>query len=201
MIHRRVVIAVVAIVVAASVTACGVQPDASPRDLPETEQAVEVADETANIDASGADRVYLIGPGEERLLRSVQRDAVSVEELMEILLLGPNQEEVQAQFNTSIPSGTELIDTRTQGQVLTVDLTEEILDLDRQNLTRAVAQIVYTATELAGIEAVQIEIAGVRLSAPTADGDDTTDPLRVYDFPGLIQTSQPAFPAAAVSGT
>ena len=198
MIRRRVVIAAVA---ALAVAACGVQPDAGPRDLPETEQAVEVADETADIDASGADRVYLIGPGEERLLRSVQRDAVSVEELMEILLLGPNQDEVQAQFNTAIPSGTELIDSRTQGQVLTVDLTDEILDLDRQNLTRAVAQIVYTATELAGIEAVQIEIVGIRLSAPTADGDDTTDPLRVYDFPGLIQTSQPAFPAAAVSGT
>lgn len=180
---------------------CGVPTDASPRDLPIVEQEIDIADETADIDASGADRVYLVGPGEERLLRSVQRDAVSVSDLIEILLLGPTADEVQAQFNTAIPAGTQLVNTRTQGQVLTVNLTPEILELDRQNLIRAVAQIVYTATELAGIEAVQIEIDNVRLSAPTAAGNDTTDPLRVYDYPGLIQTSQPAFPAAAVSGT
>jgi hypothetical protein len=178
---------------------CGLQADTGPRDLPDAERSIDVADETADIDASGADRVYLVGPGEERLLRSVQREAVSVSDLVEILLLGPTAEEVQAQFNTAIPSGTELINARTQGQVLTVNLSAEILDLDRQNLTRAVAQIVYTATELDGIEAVQLEIDSERLSAPTAGGD-TTEPLRTYDFPGLLRTSQPAYPAEAVSG-
>jgi hypothetical protein len=181
--------------------ACGVQSDAQPRDLPDIERTIEIADDSADIDASGADRVYFVGPGEERLLRLVQRDAVSASDLIEILLLGPNADEVQAEFNTAIPSGTELINARTQGQVLTVNLTPEILELDRQNLTRAAAQIVYTATELDGIEAVQIEVDNVRLSAPTGDGDDTTEPLRTYDYPGLLQTSQPAFPAAAVSAS
>lgn len=184
-----------------AVTACGVQSDAQPRDLPDIERTIEIADDSADIDASGADRVYFVGPGEERLLRSVQREAVSASDLVEILLLGPNADEVQAEFNTAIPSGTELINARTQGQVLTVNLTPEILELDRQNLTRAAAQIVYTATELDGIEAVQIEVDNVRLSAPTGDGDDTTEPLRTYDYPGLLQTSQPAFPAAAVSAS
>ena len=184
-----------------ALAACGVQSDAQPRDLPDIERTIEIADDSADIDASGADRVYFVGPGEERLLRSVQRDAVSVSDLVDILLLGPNADEVQAEFNTAIPSGTELINARTQGQVLTVNLTPEILELDRQNLTRAAAQIVYTATELDGIEAVQIEVDNVRLSAPTGDGDDTTEPLRTYDYPGLLETSQPAFPAAAVSAS
>ena len=179
---------------------CGVQPDARPRDLPEAERALDVADAAVNIDASGADRVYLIGPGEDRLLRSVQRDATSAADLVEILLIGPNDEEIQAQFSSAIPSTTELIGARTQGQILTVNLTPDIIDLDTQNLTRAVAQIVYTATELAGIEAVQIEVDGERLSAPTPGGETTTDPLRIYDFPSLVQTSQPAYPAAPVSG-
>lgn len=196
--HLRSALALATVIALAG---CGVQPDARPRDLPGTERDIVIADESADIDASGADRVYFVGPGEERLLRSVQRDAVSASDLVEILLLGPNDDEVQAEFNTAIPSGTELINTRTQGQVLTVNLTPEILDLDRQNLTRAVAQIVYTATELDGIEAVQIEVDNVRLSAPTGDGDDTTEPLRTYDYPGLLQTSQPAFPAAAVSAS
>jgi predicted small lipoprotein YifL len=198
--RRRSGSAVVAMAMLA-LAACGVQSDAQPRDLPDIERTIEIADDSADIDASGADRVYFVGPGEERLLRSVQRDAVSVSDLVEILLLGPNADEVQAEFNTAIPSGTELINARTQGQVLTVNLTPEILELDRQNLTRAAAQIVYTATELDGIEAVQIEVDNVRLSAPTGDGDDTTEPLRTYDYPGLLETSQPAFPAAAVSAS
>lgn len=190
----------VAILAVLAAVGCGVQSDATPRDLPETERALDVADAAANIDASGADRVYLVGPGEDRLLRSVQRDATSVAELVDILLIGPNDDEIQAQFSSAIPSTTELLGARTQGQNLTVDLSADIVDLDTQNLTRAVAQIVYTATELAGIETVQIEVDGERLSAPTPGGSTTTDPLRIYDFPGLVQTSQPAYPAAPVSG-
>ncbi len=179
---------------------CGVQPDASPRDLPDAEQGLETPDESSGDIAAGADRIYLIGPGDDRLLRSVQREADSASDLVRTLLRGPNDDEIEAQFTTAIPSTTQLNDATIQGQNLTVDLTPDIIELDTQSLVRAIAQIVYTATELDGIETVQIEIDNERLSAPTPGGDTTTAPLRIYDYPGLIQTSQPAFPAGAVSG-
>lgn len=179
--------------------ACGVQPDSSPRDLPEAEQGLETSDESSGDIAAGADRIYLIGPGDDRLLRSVQREADSASDLVRTLLRGPNDDEIEAQFTTAIPSTTELNEATIQGQNLTVDLTPDIIELDTQSLVRAIAQIVYTATELDGIETVQIEIDNERLSAPTPGGDTTTAPLRIYDYPGLVQTSQPAFPAGPVS--
>jgi spore germination protein GerM len=180
------------------VSACGVQGDASPRDLPDDEQELNIAD-PVDPDASGANRVYLIAPGEERLLRSVQREATSAFDLIQILLQGPTDSEVQEQYDTAIPSTTELLGTGTQGQVLTVNLTTDIDELDSQTLMHAVAQIVYTATELPTVEAVQIEIDGEPLSAPTPDGDTKSGPVRVYDYPTFVQSSQPAFPAAALT--
>jgi Sporulation and spore germination len=181
-------------------TACGVQPDSAPRDLPEAERALPnvSGDDT---DASGADRVYLIGPGEDRLLRSVQREATSPFDLMQILLRGPNDDEIQSRYNTAIPSTTELIGTRTQGQVLTVNLTDDIVELDTPSLTQAIAQIVYTATELPNIAAVRIEIDGEPMLVPTPSGASITDSLQVYDFPNAVQTSQPPFPLAALTAT
>lgn len=181
-------------------TSCGVQPDSDPRDLPEAERALPVAN-PGDTDATGADRVYLIGPSEERLLRSVQREATSAFDLMQILLRGPNDDEIQARYNTAIPSTTELISTPTQGQVLTVNLSDDIVELDTQSLTQAIAQIVYTATELENIAAVRIEIEGEPLSVPTPSGTSTTQPLQIYDFPNSVQTSQPAFPVAALTAT
>lgn len=180
--------------------ACGVQPDSAPRDLPQDEQELAAASGSSGDTAQGADRIYLIAPGEDRLLRSVQREAQNPTELISTLLRGPNDNEIEAQFSTAIPATTTLNgDVRRQGQTLIVDLSADIIELDTQSLSRAVAQIVYTATELDEIENVQIEIDGERLSAPTPDGDTTEDPLSVYAFPGAVLTSQPAYPAAAVS--
>ena len=192
---------VIVAAIAALTTACGVQTDSSPRDLPEAEQALETPDGSSGDIASGADRIYLIGPGDERLLRSVQREADTANDLIRSLLRGPNDAEIEAQFNTAIPSTTQLNAASVQGQNLTVDLTPDIIELDTQGLVRAIAQIVYTATELEGIETVQVEIDGERLSAPTPGGDTTNAPLRIFDYPGVIQTSQPVYPAAAVSGS
>jgi germination protein M len=181
------------------VTACGVQPDSAPRDLPEDEQELAAAPGSSGDTAQGADRIYLIAPGDDRLLRSVQREAQNPTELISTLLRGPNDTEIEEQFSTAIPPTTTLNDVRSQGQTLVVDLSADIIELDTQSLSRAVAQIVYTATELPEIETVQIEIDGERLSAPTPDGDTTEEPLSVFAFPGAVVTSQPAYPAAAVS--
>ena len=118
-------------------TACGVQPDSSPRDVPEDERILPNAGGTAGSVASGADRVYLVGPGEDRLLRSVSRAAESPEDLIRILFLGPNDDELAAQFSSNIPPGTELRSARTQGQFLILDLSEEITELTPQSLAQA----------------------------------------------------------------
>jgi germination protein M len=193
----RMALAAVALV---TVAGCGVEPEASPRDLPEDERELNVSDPAADTSATGASRVYFIGPGEERLLRSVAREAGSEEELIEILLQGPNEQEVQSQYDTAIPATTELLDATLLAGVLTVNLTSDIEELDTQALIQAISQIVYTASEWDTVDSVQIEVEGQRLSAPTADGNATSQPVRIYDYPNAVVTSQPAFPAIPLTG-
>jgi hypothetical protein len=179
------------------VAACGVSTDSAPRDLPEEERAIAISGPAAGAVATGADRIYLVGPGEDRLLQSVPRDAVPGLNLMEILLLGPNGDEIEAQYSTVIPRGTEL-STRSQGSFLFIDLSEEITELTGPSLTQALAQIVYTATELDGIEAVQLTVNGQDQSWPKANGT-TSGPLRIYDYPGFVRTAQPPYPAVPIA--
>lgn len=183
-----------AVVAVAALAACGVQPDAAPRDLPADERTIAVDSGASGSDAAGANRIFLVAPGEERLLRSVPRQATTRAELIEILLAGPNDDELAAQYSSFIPPTTELIWARTQGQVLTINVSGGITELSGQNLAQAVAQIVYTASELDGVEAVQLRVDDEELAWPKANGETTADPLRVYDYPNFVLTAQPDFP-------
>lgn len=189
-----------AIVLAASATvalaACGIRPDAAPRDLPEGQRTLVDLSANTGAAAIGADRIYLVGPGEERLLKSVPREEVPGFDLIEILLLGPNEAESEAQYSTVIPANTELNGEPTRsGSTLFIDISEEINQLTGQSLTQALAQIVYTASEIEGIEQVRLRVDGEQLSWPIGNGTSTTGPLSAFDFPGYVATSQPDFPA------
>jgi hypothetical protein len=181
--------------VLAAVSSCGVQPDAAPRDLPEEERTIAVEAGPAGSDASGANRIFLVAPGEERLLRSVSREAATRAELIEILLAGPNDEELAAQYSSFIPSSTELISARTQGQTFFINLSGGITELSGANLAQAVAQIIYTASELDGVETVRLRADDEELAWPIWPSLETTsNPLSIYDYPNLVVTAQPEFP-------
>lgn len=189
--RRRHLAALVAVV---ALPACGVQPDAAPRDLPEEERELAIDAPPPGSDASGADRIYLVAPGEERLLRSVPRQASGRQELIEILFAGPNPQELADQYSSFIPPTTQLLGATTQGQMLTVNMTGGITELSGANLAQAVAQIVYTASEIPGIETVQLRVDDEVLAWPKLNGETTSDPLRIYDYPNLVISAQPGFP-------
>lgn len=193
--RRRMLLLTVAALV---MTSCGIQTDSAPRNLPDSERGPAAAGSSSGSDASGADRIYLVAPGDERLLRSVPRDAALREDLMRILLLGPNDDEIAAQYSSFIPPDTQLLSARSKGQILIVDVTGEIAELTGQSLSQAIAQIVYTATEIDGIEAVQLKVDGVEVAWPKPNGEITADPLRIYDYPNFVQTAQPSYPAVPV---
>lgn len=184
-------LAALALVVLAS---CGVQQDGEPRDLPEDERELALDLGPTGSASGGADRIYLVAPGEERLMRSVPRQANNSTELIEILFAGPNDDELAQQYSSFIPPTTEVISARSQGQVLTINLTGGITELSGANLAQAVAQIVYTASELDGIEAVQLRVDDEELAWPKLNGETTAEPLRIYDYPNLVITAQPDFP-------
>jgi spore germination protein GerM len=203
MTHRSCVAHVVRVVrvgVVLVASGCGIAPDDGPRDIPAADQVELGVGGDGNAGAAiGTARVYFLSPevvGQSALLESVARDVSETPtELMQALLAGPNQTEQSNQFRTAIPMGTQLIEARRQGFVLRVDLSDDVLELSGEVLITAIAQIVFTASELDGVRGVTILIAGADQQWPVGSGKLTGEPLTVYDYPGIVPSSQPDYPA------
>ena len=175
--------------------ACGLRPDSKPHDVPEANQ-VNLSGPSVGNNASGAERIYLVEPGGDQLLRSVKRDATSANDLMSALFAGPSAEELDSGYSTAIPSTVRLNRTREQAPFLTVDVSDELTDLSGQGLLQALAQIVYTGSELEGVDRVQITVNGDVIAWPMADLESSTQPLSTYDYPSSVRTAQPAYPSS-----
>jgi spore germination protein GerM len=188
---NRAALAVASLVV---LSACGVRPDAQPHDVPE-DNRVDLSGPSIGTDASGAERIYLVEPGEDQLLRSVPRQASSAQELMETLMLGANDAELDQEYSSAIPATTRLLSVREQTPFLYVDVTDELTDLSSPGLQQALAQIVYTGSELDGVDRVQITVNGEIIAWPKANLESSTEPLSVYDYPSSVRTAQPAYPS------
>ena len=173
---------------------CGLRADTKPHDLPEDNQ-VDLSGPSVGTEASGAERIYLVEPGEDQLLRSVQRQASSAPELMEALLRGPSPSELEDAYSSAIPSTLQLLSAREQTPFLYVDVTDELTDLSGQGLLQALAQIVYTGSEIDGVDRVQISVNGDVIAWPKANLESSTEPLSVYDYPSSVRTAQPAYPS------
>ena len=188
------------ILLTVGISGCGIASDDGPRDIPAADQVELGRGGDSNAGAAiGTARVYFLSPevvGQAALLESVARDvAETPTALLQALLAGPNQTEQSNQFRTALPVGTQLLDARRQGFVLRVDLTDAVLQLSGEVLITAIAQIVFTASEIEGVRGVTIVVAGADQQWPVGGGELTSTPLTVYDYPGLVSSSQPDYPA------
>ena len=192
--------ALLGILLTLSAAGCGIASDDGPRDIPAADQVELGIGGDSNAGAAiGTARVYFVSPdvvGQAALLESVARDvAETPTALLQALLAGPNATEQSNQFRTALPAGTELLDARRQGFLLRVDLSDAVLQLSGEPLITAIAQIVFTASEIKGVRGVTIVVAGADQQWPVGSGELTSTPLTVYDYAGLVPSSQPAYPA------
>lgn len=170
---------------------CAVGPESKPVEI----EPANLSIGSSNVNAEGSGRVYFVGPGEGELLRAVPRDVKDRRDLIEVLLAGPNSDELEQNYFTAIPPDTRLNKITPIGPVLQLDFTDELTQLSGDALSNALAQIVYTVTDINGIDKVRIYINGEAKPWPTDVGTASSDGLSVYDFPDAIRTSQPAYPA------
>ena len=186
-------------------SSCSIDPEGTPRDIAVRDRQ----DLRVNFDqpagaATGSGRIFLLSPeviGQPRTLQSVARDVGDTPaEAMRALFEGPNSEELQRRLRTAIPPGTRLLDVAQDGDELIVSVSSELQQLTGEALIDGVAQIVLTASEISGVSTVTIAIDGVPQQWPTANGELQIQPLTRYDFPGLMQTSQPSFPSVPSPG-
>lgn len=177
---------------------CSIQPDAAPSDLP-AERADVFGEPDTGDEAAGSNRIYLLAPTDPdapQRLRSVQRDVPTAPaSVLGSLFAGPNGEERSNQIDTAIPTDVRLNSARPAGSVLNVDVTDAFGELTPDGLRLAVAQIVTTATEIDGVDAVQLRVDGELRVWPLGNGELTDRPLTGFDYPGIIESTQPSFPA------
>ncbi len=185
---------------AGALSACGIGSDDRPRNVALADQRpLRIINERSAGAATGTARIYLLAPegtGQSQALQSVARDvAENAPEVLGELFAGPNAQETVSQYRTALPAGLQLISATRRGGVLRVDVSEELGELSGQALVAAVAQIVFTASEIDGVQSVKILIAGVDQQLPAGNGELQSLPLTIYDYPGLVVSSQPAYPA------
>lgn len=193
---RRIGVVVLLVLVA---TSCSIDAESTPRNIAVRDRRdLSAFDQVAGA-AVGSGRIYLLSPeiiGQARTLQSVARDVGDTPaDAMRALFEGPNTTELQALMRSAIPPGTRLIDVTQDGSELVVNVSNELQQLTGEALIDGVAQIVLTASEIASVSAVSIAIDGVPQQWPSASGELQSEPLTRYDFPGLVVSSQPAFPA------
>ena len=193
---RRIGVVVLLVLAAAS---CSIDAESTPRNIAVRDRRdLSSLDQVAGA-AVGSGRIYLLSPeiiGQPRTLQSVARDVGDTPaDAMRALFEGPNTTELQALLRSAIPPGTRLIDVAQDGPELVVNVSDELQQLTGEALIDGVAQIVLTASQITSVSAVSIAIDGVPQHWPSASGELQSEPLTRYDFPGLVVSSQPAFPA------
>jgi spore germination protein GerM len=189
-----------AAVVAIAATAgagCAIQPDSAPRDIPAEERQLDPVPSGA--EATGQSRIYLVadeGSDGGQELRTVLRDVEprAFEPALRALIAGPNRDERDNGMSSPLPPSTTLHSARLVAGTLNVDISDEILDLSGTALRLAVAQIVFTASELDGVRAVRLRVDGQSRDWPDGRAELQSAPLSVYDYPGLAESAQPPFP-------
>jgi spore germination protein GerM len=190
--------ALATLALAAWAVGCGLPTDGSPRPIPSSDipEALLEPSSTTTPEAVGNFSVDLWWLDDERLTsraRNVSDFRPST--AIASLLAGVSPEDSPA--DTSIPSGTELLGSREAGGVLTVNLSEQISGLQGEELKRALAQIVWTATAPAfGINRVKFQVEGSDLPVITDEGT-VTEPVNRGDFRSL----QPEEPTTTTVAT
>jgi len=180
---------------------CGIEDDTAPRTIPESERVV--VDNSANQTTGatrGTDRIYLLAPetptGVQHLRATQRAVGASASRRLQSLFGELTVAEVGSRLRTAIPQGLELHSAVLQPTgTLVVDVSDQLLDLSASTLTDAVAQIVFTASEIDGVQRIDLVVDGKSRQWPAGDGELQSDPLTVYDYPGFIESTQPDFPA------
>jgi spore germination protein GerM len=197
---RRLVAGAVIVAVGLGLGGCAIGPESEPRDIDREEiDELPLAPSGGGAAATGTGRVYLLAPnasGSLTMLQAVARDVGSdARVLLQALLAGPNTDELEEQFRTALPRDLRLLDVRRRaGGVLLVDVSDEITDLTGDALIAAVAQIVFTASALPDVRFVELRVEGATTQWPAGNGELRSEPLTVYDYPGIEPSTQPPYP-------
>lgn len=185
---RALLLAAVALVGLAA--GCGIDVDDSPRDLAAVPFGLLDPSTTTTIDPLtaaprfSATSVFLLD--NDDYLVEVRRQLpgdVRVVSSIGSLLTPPSEAEVNNGLRSAISSTTELRGViGPEDGLVTIDLSSEISDVSPDSVRLALAQIVYTATAVPGVDRVLFQVDGEAREVPNGEGQSTAEPLSRADY-------------------
>lgn len=167
---------------------CSVRTQSDPESIDRRDVPFGLTDDTAPsgsdpIPALGVDSaIYLFGP--DGLVPVTRRTdtAAGPRRVLRMLLNGPTDDETRLGLSTAIPTGTTLRGIRVKGRRATVDLGPEFARATVPGRVRAIAQIVFSLTQISPIAELQFELEGRRIEVPTGGGELTDRPVTRADY-------------------
>jgi spore germination protein GerM len=194
---RRLVTAILGAIGLVVATSCGVPTDSQPRDI-EQQPAETTGAGVAAASADTGPRVYFLftpkGEQDDKLAAVTRAVAADAANVLDQLFKGVSPDEA-TRLRTAIPNDTKLLSSlvRADGTLL-VNVSDAFFKSTGDLQIKALAQIVFTASGLGGVERVKIEVDGQSYPWPRGDGTLADDTVTQYDYPELDPTTQPDYP-------
>jgi hypothetical protein len=167
------------------VAGCGVPTDGHPRSIDPDNVPfglLDLAPATTTTSPGPADSIEVFLVGGDRLLavrRSVP-DATSLQARLDALLMGATEQEAQLGLRTALAFSSGLV-SEISGSTARIDFGEAFGVPDPEQVL-AIAQIVFTATAMDGIDRVAFFVRGRPVEAPAQDGTLRSEPFMRGDF-------------------
>jgi spore germination protein GerM len=190
---------IAAAAVVALAAGCGLSPDdepnaIAPENLPPGLIDPNPGTSTTLADSPGTSTVpvyFLVRVGDATRLIEVEREVAddsSPAARVGALLTQPTAEETDDGITTALPADLILVDEPAldeEEHILTVNVSRELNLLEGAELTRAVAQIVWTATELDDVQRVRFLVEGEPIPVPDDEGVEKSDAVGQADYRAL----------------
>lgn len=127
--------------------------------------------------------VFLVGPaGPVPVARSMPGESPTLRVALSALSTGPTSEEAELGLHSAVPPGATLRAIGLERAVATVALDDQFLELGPGEQVDALAQVVFTATGIEGVDRVLFKVGGERVAVPTLDGSIADGPVGRRDY-------------------
>lgn len=177
-------------------SACGVQEDSSPRSLGVSGIALArdaSPSEAEPVSPDPSDEfliIYFVRGQDDFKISEVLRFApqpMAPEDIVDFLLEGPSEEEIEQGFVSYLPRPDDLLGTRVDGDVLVLNFRKgsRLEDLSGLQFYLAAGQLVLSLVGDSSPEGVRVEIEGSPIALPSEEGD-LLRPARREDYDDLI---------------
>jgi hypothetical protein len=180
---RRSLGIVLSILLVVVVAGCRVPEDSSPREIPEDQVPFDLlAPPTTTPPATSpvptVDGTVFLAQADH--LVAVRRSVpapLSLGSMLAVLMQGATSDESSQGLSSSVGPEAGVIGAQVVDGSAVIDLSAAFSGIGVREQITGLAQIVYTATEIPGVQNVRVQLNGKPASVPRGDGSATTDLL------------------------